>query len=354
MSGTAEPAARARVARALGRGLGRARARGPAPAPLLVRGLGQPRRAQHRGFRRHKHDADRGRRDPPAPSRHGPSTSFSRRSTSGPSSEAAPADYQRLRGRPLPASVRRRIVSSIGRSSSLAATAVGAEHRGVAPHPGRGARGRGRHRLDQGGVVTLDLEPIVLEAADRIGFGSRSRTIPEDVGRVEILRSDQLDTAQDGFQILKALAWLLPSSHSSRSRSRPGSPGIGAARSAVSASRIVVAAVVGLVAVSVVGNYVVNSLVSETENRTAASNAWDILADLLREYVLVDDPDRGPLRRGLVARRPRTASARRAALPCARPSASGLAVRCARGHRGVPRPDRAGQRFVAVPRRRSC
>ena len=45
---------------------------------------------------------------------------------------------------------------------------------------------------------------------------------------------------------------------------------------------IVVAAVVGLLAVNVVGNYIVSSLVSETENRTAASHAWDILAELLR------------------------------------------------------------------------
>ena len=123
----------------------------------------------------------------------------------------------------------------------------------------------------------------MLEAADRIGLAEQvADNLPEDVGRVEILSSDELDTAQDGFQILKALAWFLPfltlvafaiAAWVARDRRRVvRSIGI----------TIVVAAVVGLVAVSVVGNYIVSSLVSETENRTAASHAWDILTELLR------------------------------------------------------------------------
>jgi hypothetical protein len=134
-----------------------------------------------------------------------------------------------------------------------------------------------------GGVVTLDLEAIVLEAADRIGLREQvADNLPENVGRIEILRSDELDAAQDGFQILKALAWVLPvltllafalAAWIARDRRRVVRK-IG--------FTVVVVAVLGLLAVNVVGNYLVDSLVSETENRTAAGNAWDILTQLLR------------------------------------------------------------------------
>jgi hypothetical protein len=40
--------------------------------------------------------------------------------------------------------------------------------------------------------------------------------------------------------------------------------------------------VLGLVAARITGNYVVDSLVADTDTRTAAGNAWDILTELLR------------------------------------------------------------------------
>lgn len=134
-----------------------------------------------------------------------------------------------------------------------------------------------------GGVVTLDLEQIVLEAADRIGIRSQVEDkLPADVGRIEIVRSDELDAAQDGFQILKTLAWVLPVL-------MLGAFGAGVwlapdRRRAVRSIGVVVLAVglVGLVAVGIVGSYVVDSLTSETDVRAAASNAWDILTELLR------------------------------------------------------------------------
>jgi hypothetical protein len=134
-----------------------------------------------------------------------------------------------------------------------------------------------------GGVVTLDLEAIVLEAADRIGLRDQvADNLPENVGRIEILSSDELDAAQDGFQILKALAWFLPvltllafvlAAWLARDR-RKAIRKIG--------FTVVIVAVLGLLAVNVVGNYIVDSLVADTENRAAASNAWDILTELLK------------------------------------------------------------------------
>ena len=59
--------------------------------------------------------------------------------------------------------------------------------------------------------MTLDLRAIVREAADRIGIGEQvADKIPADAGQIVVLRSDQLDTAQDAFQLLKTLAWVLP------------------------------------------------------------------------------------------------------------------------------------------------
>ena len=134
-----------------------------------------------------------------------------------------------------------------------------------------------------GGVVSLDLRAIIIEAADRIGLSEQvADNLPANVGRVEILSSDELDTAQDGFQILKTLAWFLPiltlvafaiAAWIARDRRRViRKIGI----------TVFVVAVLGLLAVNVVGNYLVESLVSDTENHSAANAAWDILTQLLR------------------------------------------------------------------------
>ena len=136
----------------------------------------------------------------------------------------------------------------------------------------------------EGGVVTLDLEHIVLEAADRIGLRSEVEgQLPADVGRIEILRSDELDTAQDAFHaseharlgaaaLSRSSAFALAAWLSGDRRRAMRRIGI----------TLLVVGLVGLVAVNVVGNYVVDSLVAATENRAAAGSAWDILAELLR------------------------------------------------------------------------
>lgn len=135
----------------------------------------------------------------------------------------------------------------------------------------------------EGGVVTLDLETIVLEAADRIGLKSEVEgQLPADVGTIEILRSDQLDTAQDAFQLLNALAWVLPLFALAAFASGAWLSGDRRRAMRRIGITLLVVGLVGLVAESVVGAYVVNSLVSETENRVASTHAWDILSELLR------------------------------------------------------------------------
>ena len=174
--------------------------------------------------------------------------------------------------------------------------------------------GGGDRVSTEGGVVTLELRPIVLEAADRLGIRDQvEERLPEDAGRIEVLRSDELDTAQNGFQLLKTLAWVLPLltlaafggavwlAHERRRAIR----GIGIT--------IAVVGVLGLLAANLTGNYVVNSLVEQRDGREAASNAWDILTELMRSsfrwqvvigvLFVMASWLAGPGRRALAARR---------------------------------------------------
>ena len=143
--------------------------------------------------------------------------------------------------------------------------------------------GGGDRVSTQGGVVTLDLRQIIQEAADRIGIGSQvADRLPEDAGKIVILRADELDTAQNAFELLKTLAWVLP-------LLTLAAFGLalwlsGDRRHAVRGIGITLAVVglIGLIAANVTRNYVVDSLVASRDDRQAANNAWNILTDLMR------------------------------------------------------------------------
>ena len=165
------------------------------------------------------------------------------------------------------------------RLQSLFATAIEQAHKTLV----NVLSGGGTVTDTSGGIVSLDLSQIVLEAADRIGIRSQVEDkLPESVGKVEILRSDQLNTAQNGFELLKTLAWVLPFLTL---------VAIGLAvwvakdrRRAVRGAGIVilVIGILGLIASRLTGTYLVDSLVADTETRTAAENTWSILTDALR------------------------------------------------------------------------
>jgi hypothetical protein len=133
------------------------------------------------------------------------------------------------------------------------------------------------------GVVTLELRPIIIEAADRIGLGQQAAdNLPANAGSVVVLRSDELGTAQDAFQLLKTLAWVLPLltlvvfglAVWLAGERRRAVRGIGIT--------LVLVGLLGLIAANLTRNYVVNSLVAREDDRQAADNAWNILTDLMR------------------------------------------------------------------------
>ena len=144
-------------------------------------------------------------------------------------------------------------------------------------------KGGGTRVSTQNGEVILNLRAIILEAADRLGIGPQvTSRLPDNAGKIVILRSDELGTAQNVFELLKTLAWLLPLltlaafglavwlAHDRRRAVR----GIGAT--------LAVVGLVGLVAARLTRNYVVDALVASHDDRTAANNAWNILTDLMR------------------------------------------------------------------------
>ena len=143
--------------------------------------------------------------------------------------------------------------------------------------------GGGSRVSTDGGEVTLDLREIIREASDRIGIGEQvADKIPADAGQIVILRSDQLDTAQDAFQLLKTLAWVLPLltlvafgfAVWLAGERRRAVRGVGII--------LVVVGVLGLLAAKLTQNYLIDSLVAHKDDREAANNAWDILTELMR------------------------------------------------------------------------
>jgi hypothetical protein len=143
--------------------------------------------------------------------------------------------------------------------------------------------GGGPNVSTQGGEVTLDLRSIILDASNQIGIGKQvAEKIPADAGRIVILRSNQLNTAQNSFELLKTLAWVLPiltlvafgfAVWLAGDRRR-AVRGIGV--------MLVIVGLLGLVAAKLTQNYLVTSLVSQKTDRQAANNAWNILTELMR------------------------------------------------------------------------
>ncbi len=197
-----------------------------------------------------------------------------------------PKDVQSLAG-PASAALRQAAYTIVDRAleqpavQRLFAQAVEESHKTLV----QVLSGGGPNVSTENGVVTLNLRQIILDAADRIGIGQQiADKVPANAGRIVILRSDQLSVAQNGFELLKTLAWVLPILTllafglafwlAGSDRRRKAVRGIGVT--------ILVVGALGLVAERVTGNYVVDSLVKDHDTRRAASDAWDIVTVLMR------------------------------------------------------------------------
>jgi hypothetical protein len=132
-----------------------------------------------------------------------------------------------------------------------------------------------------GGEVVLDLSPLVTRVGERLGVEAQ---LPPDAGKVTIMRSDQLQTAQDAVKILKAVSALI-------GLVAVGLFGLavwlaaGFRRRAIagSALAVIAAALVVLVARRIVGNAVIDSLVSSEPLKRPSAAAWFIETSVIRE-----------------------------------------------------------------------
>ncbi len=58
-----------------------------------------------------------------------------------------------------------------------------------------------------GGKVQLELRPLIIEIADQVGLGQQARdNIPEAVGQIEIVDSQELSTVQTVAQVIRGTA----------------------------------------------------------------------------------------------------------------------------------------------------
>ena len=195
-----------------------------------------------------------------------------------------PADYQGLAG-PATAGLRQASYQIVDRAleqpafQQLFKVTLEETHRTLVEV----LEGGGVRVSTENGEVVLNLRAIIEEAADRIGIGQQvADKIPADAGRIVILRADELDTAQNVFQLLRTLAWVLPLLtlvafalavwlSGDRRHAVRGTGWV-----------LVVVGILGLLAANLTRNYVVDSLVARDDDRQAANNAWDILTDLMR------------------------------------------------------------------------
>jgi hypothetical protein len=135
----------------------------------------------------------------------------------------------------------------------------------------------------EGGDVTLDAGSIVEQLGERAGVDVAGK-VPDSVSQIVILRSDQLELAQDGVNLLRKLVIVLSALtlalwglaiYLARGWRRE------AAR-AVGWSAIVIGVLV-LAIRSIAGGYLVDSLASSTSVEPAVDSVWSIGTSLLHD-----------------------------------------------------------------------
>jgi hypothetical protein len=134
-----------------------------------------------------------------------------------------------------------------------------------------------------GGDVTLNLATIVQQVGNRVGVDVAGK-IPPKAGRIVLIHSDQLSFAQTLVKVLKALAILLPlltlalfalAVYLARGWRRVAVRACGFS--------LLVVGVLLLVARSLAGSAVVDSLASTEAVKPAVQAVWSIATSLLRD-----------------------------------------------------------------------
>jgi hypothetical protein len=140
----------------------------------------------------------------------------------------------------------------------------------------------------QNGRVVLDLRPLVLQLADRIGLKKRlNDRLPPDVGQLEVADSKQLDTARTITKLIEGFAWVFTfgslalfglAVYLARGRRWMVLLGYGLGLAAAGLATIAVrGALKGLF---------VDSLAQTEDATVPAQHAWDIATELLHSIAI--------------------------------------------------------------------
>ena len=135
-----------------------------------------------------------------------------------------------------------------------------------------------------GGTVTLNLRMLVVNLGTELGFGEQLESrLPPDAGQIVILRSDQLEAAQNGVKAIKWMSWLVIFIALA---CYAGAIWLARGRREMLRNVGVALFLVGfllLVVRRLVGNYIVDALTSGESLRPAVDSTWFIGTSLLAE-----------------------------------------------------------------------
>ena len=147
------------------------------------------------------------------------------------------------------------------------------------------AEGKSGAITSSGNAVVLDLGAVLKEIVARLGLPpSVSAKIPPSAGKIKILSGDQVTTLQDGANLLRGLAIVLPivsfvlfalAVYLAGGRRRRTLLWAGV-------DLIAVGALI-LIARNLLGNYVVDALAKTADIKPAADAAWSIATSMLRD-----------------------------------------------------------------------
>jgi hypothetical protein len=133
----------------------------------------------------------------------------------------------------------------------------------------------------ENGMVVLDLSPLVSRLGQRLGI---SEKLPPDAGKITVLKSNQLDTAQTAFKVIKALTVFIVlvvlilyglAIYLAQGHRRRIFRDIGVC--------VLFVGLLVLIVRRLVGNWIVDSLVKSDVDRPAGHAVWWIETELLRD-----------------------------------------------------------------------
>ncbi len=145
--------------------------------------------------------------------------------------------------------------------------------------------GKAQHVSSDGGVVYLDLRPVLIQLADQFGVGKRLEAkLPPDAGRIELMKQNQLDAIKTGARAIKALSVFLAIAvfglyalaiFLARGYRRPTLRNVGVC--------IAVVGVVLLLVRRVAGNMIIDTLATGGGTHSPARQVWLIATSLLSD-----------------------------------------------------------------------